>query len=137
MKTDDSGLTGLEAVKAQAEQWRREALVSVSNPGCLTGKDLTQILTYAQTCDRFAALCDEEMGSDPTITLHQLHKYAEFLEHDRRKYAMQAAQADNSADDRYLRGKAQGMKEALEFLSMRFPIATTGIRRGEDADDSE
>jgi hypothetical protein len=137
MKADGSELTGLEAVKAQAEQWRRETLVSVSDPGRLTGKDLTQIFTYVQTCDRFAALCDEEMGRDPTVTLHQLHQYAEFLEHDRRKYAMQAAQADNSADDRYLRGKAQGMKEALEFLGMRFPIAKAGMRLGEDTDDSE
>lgn len=126
MKADDSGLTGLEAVKAQAEQWRREALVSVSNPGRLTGKDLTQILTYVQTCDRFAALCEKELESG-------LHKYAMHLAELHHTYTYQGTHDTEFGRERAAR--ADALKEALEYLETSFPGSTDGILLDEYADD--
>ena len=124
--TSDEELTGLEAVKATAEQWRRDALAAVSDPGCLTGKDLTQILTYAQTCDRFAALCDKQLGSC-------LHKYAVHLAELHHKYTLQGTHDTKFGRERA--AMAEALKEALQNLEVSFPGSTDGILLDEYADD--
>ena len=126
MANDDEELTWLEAVKAQAEQWRRETLVSVSNPGRVTREELTQIFTYVQTCDRFAALCDKQLGSC-------LHKYAVHLAELHHKYTLQGTHDTEFGRERA--AMAEALKEALQNLEVSFPGSTDGILLDEYADD--
>lgn len=122
MKTDDSDLTGLEAVKAIAEQWRREALVSVSNPGLLKGKDLTQILTYVQTCDRFAALCEEHLErGDRTVRV--LKSLAEKAINEWNEACMLADRVKNDTDHDMASGRAQAYSEMLDTINSILPAA--------------
>lgn len=122
MKANDGDITGLEAVKAQAEQWRREALVSVSNPGCLTGKDLTQILTYAQTCDHFAALCESQMErGDRTVRV--LKSLAEKAINEWNEACMLADRVKNDMDHAMASGRAQAYSEMLDTINSILPAA--------------
>lgn len=122
MKTDDSDLTGLEAVKAIAEQWRREALVSVSNPGCLTGKDLTQVLTYAQTCDRFAALCEEQLErGDRTVRV--LKNLAEKAINEWNDANLLADRAKDDTDHDIACGRSLAYSEMLDTINSILPAA--------------
>lgn len=122
MKTDGSDLTGLEAVKAIAEQWRREALVSVSNPGCLTGKDLTRILTYVQTCDRFAALCEEQLErGDRTVRV--LKSLAEKAINEWNEASMLQDRTTNNTDHAMAGGRALAYGEMLDTINSILPAA--------------
>ena len=134
MKTDDSELTGLEAVKAKAEQWRRKILLQIDKPWNLTSESLAQMLTAAQMCDRFASLCEKELERNQTVTLHQIHSYATYLARLRQKYILKSR--ENAADTLINRAKAEALEEAFDFLGYAFTGSTAGIKK-ENLDDSE
>lgn len=138
MKTDDSDLTGLEAVKAIAEQWRRDALVSVDNPGCLTGKDLTQVLTYVQTCDRFAALCEEQLErGDRTVRV--LRSLAEKAINEWDEACKLEDRAKNDVDHYMAAGRVVAYSEMLDTINSILPAAfrVRHVKDGQGTDNAD
>ncbi len=136
--TSDEELTGLEAVKATAEQWRREALVSVDNPGLLTGKDLTQILTYVQTCDHFAALCEEQMERGDR-TVHVLKSLAEKAINEWNEACKLQDRAKDDMDHAMAGGRRVAYSEMLDTINSILPSAfrVHHVKDGKGADNGD
>lgn len=136
--TSDEELTGLEAVKATAEQWRRDALVSVDNPGLLTGKDLTQILTYVQTCDHFAELCEEQMErGDRTVRV--LKSLAEKAINEWNEACKLEDRAKDDMDHAMACGRALAYSEMLDTINSILPAAfrVHHVKDGQGADNAD